>query len=1350
MIIMKKYWWLILLSSFFSIIFFLNFPFKTGLFGWDNLMNDFDLWLNFKRALFSSLWIDNQGLGHVGGHGHSALLFNVISLIIIKTLFPFLANYLIRSVFIFFMYIMGGFGAFYLFSLFVKNYRLSFLVALFYSLNLMTIQQFYLPLESFIIFHGLLPWVLWSLIKYWLKPQKKYFLIFFFIQLYFSQIGFLPPLFVVFFLLLSCLFVGLFLGNCLISKKVKWSIFFKKSFIIGLTILLVNSYWLIGVISYIVGGSSSDYLNSLNNKISTPTFIENSLSFGNLKNVILGESFFFHTYDLNLDNGQLYQVFFVWLQWFNNLSIIVLAYSLFFLIVIGWLFWFLIRPKKKQISFFIFGLGLFFVLSLIALGQNIIFFQFIVSFLKNIPLINQAFRATFTKFSVPFTLVESIFFGLGLMVMHRIWLKIKHFCLPYSVSSFAYLEKIYLLNFKLKNKKSIQEKNSEGEKEQKKTQRFDFQLRNSLVGKRKKSFKKLQLNIYFTTKFQNFIFKIFSQKTWFRYFTLLSNKFFFFVFFFGLIIYSWPIWQGQLFFKTLKTKLPDQYYHLFNFLAQRKDQSRIALLPLSSNWGWHFYNWQYTGSGFLWYGINQPILDRTFDSWSNYNESFYLELKDALYREDQKIFKSVLNKYQVGYLIVDGNLVSPGNDQSTLYLEVLLKLLDQSEFYQLKTFDKITVYRFFGDFNSQQLSAPKKISLVANKGKLWRFDPIYQNEGNYVYHPDGFYYPFLDLASGRNLVSNKLSFNQNLISWKEKVSLNNDYQVIFPDLIDGETYSFDIFIQKINDQDIKLSLKADLPWLEINQDKFISQAMVSVPVPNVGYDKQFFLNIGEEIFPLDWDKVENEQWSFLGKVQLIYGRKLRVRFFKEDLNKKFDLTPSSLKQELRSCLNDYNNQSLSQEIIGKRLKITTNNESGCLSFRIKNFQSEDLPVFLKLNLAYKDNGNINPQICLARENDVNRLCYNGLNFKPIVSSDGESKEISQYMLLVNEGIYWLDLAMWPKNNGDGEFILENLSYEFIYNATDVFVDESFWVNLKNYYNPKINAKNYSFNVFYPFDEHYDWLADNQSHFTSNDNCQPDRLGSAQLQFDGLKLNFQAYDGGASCYDQSFPYVDLKKGQLLAIKSAHQSGKGLEMNVKNFNSWQRVDLITNNGNNFYAFSTYPQSKFRGFDLGFYNYSSFGREASNDLLAVDFYSYPTDYISSLKLQPFFSTQQQFNLDLFNQKSFGSFYHSADYYYKENKSQLVVLNQSYHAWWQAYVVDKKQAWLFPFAGKRLSKTIFNNWANGFWVGHDDCLADECCLIVIFWPSAGQMFCWFTLSLVSLSLILGVKKKKKKGMNF
>jgi len=123
------------------------------------------------------------------------------------------------------------------------------------------------------------------------------------------------------------------------------------------------------------------------------------------------------------------------------------------------------------------------------------------------------------------------------------------------------------------------------------------------------------------------------------------------------IIFLYPALEGKLFYFKNRARIPDDYHQVIEFFKNQEKNTRIANLPQPIFWGWTFYRWNYSGSGFLWYGIEQPILDRAFDPWSDKNENYYWEISYALYSQNQELFKKVLEKYQINWLLVDENVI---------------------------------------------------------------------------------------------------------------------------------------------------------------------------------------------------------------------------------------------------------------------------------------------------------------------------------------------------------------------------------------------------------------------------------------------------------------------------------------------------------------------------------------------------------------------------------------------------------------------------------------------------------------------------------------------------------------------
>ena len=155
-----------------------------------------------------------------------------------------------------------------------------------------------------------------------------------------------------------------------------------------------------------------------------------------------------------------------------------------------------------------------------------------------------------------------------------------------------------------------------------------------------------------------------------------------------------PILQGELIAKSMKLNTPSYYLDTINYLKTQDPTKRIVDFPLTDFWGWKFNDWGYRGSGFLWYGIPQPILDRAFDVWSPYNEAFYSEISHAVEAGNLDELSYVLEKYQVGYILFDGSIFEPGNANSASKIQKQKDFLESSPFItKVKAFGSVAVYR---------------------------------------------------------------------------------------------------------------------------------------------------------------------------------------------------------------------------------------------------------------------------------------------------------------------------------------------------------------------------------------------------------------------------------------------------------------------------------------------------------------------------------------------------------------------------------------------------------------------------------------------------------------------------------
>lgn len=163
---------------------------------------------------------------------------------------------------------------------------------------------------------------------------------------------------------------------------------------------------------------------------------------------------------------------------------------------------------------------------------------------------------------------------------------------------------------------------------------------------------------------------------------------------FFLIAFSFPAFTGNYISTNVRQKIPNEYFEIFNFLKTQNHTGRIANLPQGSFWGWTNYKWGLSGSGFLWYALENPILDRAFDAWNLKNEQYYWELSTALQSKDSLLLENVFSKYSVEYVLFDNNIYFPDDKIYAKLSHPTKELLDSIPSLKLiKSTQNISLYQ---------------------------------------------------------------------------------------------------------------------------------------------------------------------------------------------------------------------------------------------------------------------------------------------------------------------------------------------------------------------------------------------------------------------------------------------------------------------------------------------------------------------------------------------------------------------------------------------------------------------------------------------------------------------------------
>ncbi len=236
-----------------------------------------------------------------------------------------------------------------------------------------------------------------------------------------------------------------------------------------------------------------------------------------------------------------------------------------------------------------------------------------------------------------------------------------------------------------------------------------------------------------------------------------------------ILLASLPAFQGNFFARDMQVVLPQDYLDTIEYFKTVDPNQRIALLPDATFWGWFYTDWGYNGSGFLWYGIEQPIVSRTFDVWSESSESYFWEMKRAVESERIADVENVLNKYAIDYIILDHSLKPVAGGYESLQYDALANMLSQSP--RMTQFGKgthLSLYRYHrpayapsGGFTQLAPNMP----VVEPATMFAQYDDAYQKNGLYrsamsdTEVPDAVY-PFRNLTSATKLFDDEWALTE--------------------------------------------------------------------------------------------------------------------------------------------------------------------------------------------------------------------------------------------------------------------------------------------------------------------------------------------------------------------------------------------------------------------------------------------------------------------------------------------------------------------------------------------------------------------------------------------------------------
>lgn len=410
---------LLFLIAFGIILAATNYTPGTFLSGWDTLHPEFNFQIAFSRAI-NGVWRADQGLGAVAIQSHMADLPHILFLWLESLVVPLS---MLRYSFFFLMLITGPVGMYFLTKKLIAKKTASpiaFISGLTYLTNLGTVQHFIVPLEMFAAHYGLLPWILlatWTVLETW---SKKSLILFAIVMLLATPQAHTATLFYAFLLIwFTCL------GTYVL---VKGTTFKKILTLLGIT-LCMNAFWLLPNI-YAVAAHGKEVQQSKINRLFTPEAIAKNQEFGNLVNVPILKSFLFDWQLFNSKTNEFEEVTKAWQKNLANPIVAGFGYVAFAMSLIG-----IAQTIKQRNKVGIAIFPMFFISFVLLLNGTLpvnILFETVG---KILPVVMEALRFPFTKFSILFMTALSFYVAEGIMALKSMS---KHIVIVFSILSLWY------------------------------------------------------------------------------------------------------------------------------------------------------------------------------------------------------------------------------------------------------------------------------------------------------------------------------------------------------------------------------------------------------------------------------------------------------------------------------------------------------------------------------------------------------------------------------------------------------------------------------------------------------------------------------------------------------------------------------------------------------------------------------------------------------------------------------------------------------------------------------------------------------------------------------------------------
>lgn len=828
----------------------------------------------------------------------------------------------------------------------------------------------------------------------------------------------------------------------------------------------------------------------------------------------------------------------------------------------------------------------------------------------------------------------------------------------------------------------------------------------------------------------------------------MKNAEFIFAFITVILIfyYMLPAISGNFINSYMRIDIPKDYFNLFSYMKNEPDSIRVSNLPIQSPWGWVYYDWSgqsdnnetrpdarklgnpsYQGAGFLYFGVKQPLLDRDFDRWSPYNESYYREMSYAIYSKNVKLLSNVINKYKIGIIFIDRNVIDPQNQRSILYFDEAKKLIRETGLIKdERIFGKIESFRL--NVNDAKIASVNTNINVNPTTNTTYEDFAYLTYGSYITGENSslsqVYYPF------RDLIDNQSKLHKDLLKIdSEKITLIPSSKI--------NNFNTSLLSQRINiipsdlvakkgENLIDLSIYPNTPIFDQTQSASSLRDLI-----NTTGKKNVSLSVNRSEF-FNLSGVPSNTPLAVGKILVNNNADNIISAFDTSSQTLVKGGLLSVNPFFSSCTGE---NSPTTGFTQNGVKITGKGDICIIiPYKFLSLYTNSSGSFLT-ELRFNLDSNASIDSCLLDLKSLNCLHYNELK------RNGNQISLTSVLSSSQINNTGIKIFIKPQKVTENTFFLQNVNFFYSPSFSDTIFSKEDIAKIF------INNKTLSFDKIYLSKN---VIYDPGFEITNTKNLKNDCPSSQssvkkEIVQENGKRAIRYYSAlGSFCDHFSYPNLPHNQGYLIGVSSKNKQGLPMTLCVSNYKT-DKCDIYSDLS----SFSSFDRDVFLlapindngvGYNINFENIGINKSPSENLVSSIEIIPIPYDFLLNVKSET--KATNLFNGAVTDVKKINPL----SYIVSTNSGNTILsFYYSYDKGFKAYQISCSNAFscflkanFAPFYAKEIKEHVLvDNWANGWIVENVKCQMSnrKCQIAIIFLP---QYFEYLGLIIMALTFAL------------